>query len=233
MKNKLWLLLFLCFWPTLEITAQIENIDVFVEKAEIADMRLFQFLKSTIIQIALVNNFNPEYFEISVKSGLKSDCDLESPIAMSDSIYIVNATRCGTTLQYIYAQARSPTPVYVCFIDGIPIYVRASGSAQSWFKPLREKIFIGSFEMKKGDLLKLSICDDSIIWYIIYSPTIFRVVKFVDFGYSWLKNKETKKYLPGLPIKYLKNEYRVITPSLILDYLDTSSLPRVILDKEK
>lgn len=204
-----------------EIQAQSKKIDVDIEKADILDGRLIEFLKSTIVPIAKINNYNYRYSEISVRFGLKADMGLAADDIPGDSVYIVSATACGTQMHSVYwAGVGKTRNTYVATVDSVPVYLQSSTPKSFWFRPLKESTVIGSIKIKEGDLPYLIICDNTVEWYIVFTPTTFRLVEIRDWGFSWLKNKATKKYIPNLPIVTLKDEERklpVIDVELIHD----------------
>ena len=69
------------------------------------------------------------------------------------------------------------------------------------------KLYVG----KDDSLIRaLTICDNSVVWSFKISDDYFRCIYEEDFGSSWLRDPECRKYIPALPYRIMPEELRDI-----------------------
>lgn len=207
------IVLILTALAVISVKAEIVTIDVDVEKAEITDNKLVEFLRGSIIPFLKANETH----------NIRGTVYL-SPVS-GDSIFSINAMN-GSSLQSIYASVRYPYhKFYITNIDDMRFYITSKDAGASWFRPTNTKVHLGQFQKERDDLLKLTLNDDYCEWTIEQAnDNGYRITSLTGLWSSWLKNKRVRSYMPNPPLKRLENNYRP-RPSIPVEYLTRDVLP--------
>ena len=173
------------------------NEDVYVNAAVLADTPLLNFLKNYICPLAKLNNYNPKHDIITV-------CQYKSE--PYKAIYISITAQCAYPPGWLKINENG-RKYFRADIDGIQIYFKNFEKKNDFFKPSTKKLYVG----KDDSLIRaLTICDNSVVWSFEISDDYFRCIYEEDFGSSWLRDPECRKYIPALPYRIMPEELRDI-----------------------
>ena len=188
------------------LTTKGEVVSADLRMAEITDSELLSFLKEYIVPLAKNNHYDYTKDCITLDDGKKYDKTTKS---LDNTIAITITTR-GTghnTLANIYYDiVENEKQFYVAEVDGVKMFIEYHGYNNDWFRPLKSKKLSVKFEYPKNSLELISFNDDSVTWKFSIGNGTFRLINFLDYGFSWFEDSGCFRNTPALPVRQYKAE---------------------------
>lgn len=188
------------------LTTKGEVVSADLKMAEITDSELLSFLKEYIVPLAKNNHYDYTKDCITLDDGKKYDKTAKS---LDNTITITITTRGNghNTLANIYYDiVENKAQFYVVEVEGVKMFIEYNGYNNDWFRPLKSKKLSTKFEYPKNSLELISFNDDSVTWKFSIGNGAFRLINFLDYGFSWFEDSDYFKKAPALPVRQYKAE---------------------------